>query len=306
MAKPTQHYKITPLELTYASGVANNPKYKQKTTPEEFAGNMFKYTSEYNDDLASNLIRAKENIVQGVGLPGALLGVYALGNKPKKGSRIPGVLGAVGGAYLGKTLYDFAANNESTKKYVSDFTDFVNKHTGGVGGQYVPMAAQALGGLLGYGLLKSSNYNMNKYAADKSGLSTVIRIARDGSIGTGALLGGAGIYNAADSARNSLEQVTPALNTTISDIDRHVNTLGDAGMSLVDNANATVTKVDGVADDAKNTLTTVDKSITSATNSLTDKIPGILAITGIGVGVPLAVYLAKRNNKSKKNKRYAK
>jgi hypothetical protein len=167
---------------------------------------MFSFADNFKeDDWADKLVRAKEDIVQGVGLPGALLGAYALGNKPKKGSRIPGVLGAVGGAYLGKTLYDFAANNESTKKYVSDFTNFVNKHTGGVGGQYVPMAAQALGGLLGYGLLKRSNYDMNKYAADKSGLSTAVRIIRDGSIGTGVVLGGAGIYNATDAVRDSLE-----------------------------------------------------------------------------------------------------
>lgn len=293
MAKPTTQYSYTPIESEFA----NSMKAYRDT-----AGNMFKFLSEY-DDPVPNLVRAKENIVQGVGLPGALLGAYALGNKPKKGkSRLPGVVGAVGGAYLGKTLYDFAANNENTKQYITDFTNFVDKHTGGIGGQYVPMAAQALGGLLGYGLLKQSNYNMYKYAANGN---PFLKYLLAGGAAAGATTGGVIAYDEyqdiKNKARTTLDQVNntlkqyqdtanqintitlPALNTTINDVNKSVND--------------TASEYGKLAKDGQETLDDINKNVN-------DKLPMILALGGIGlgVGVPLATYLAKKNKSKKKNK----
>lgn len=293
MAKPTQQYP-SPLDLTYVDGIVNNPKnQKQQTKPEDFAGNMFKFTSEYNDDLTSRLVRAKENIAQGVGLPGALLGAYALGNKPKNGgSRLPGVVGAVGGAYLGKTLYDFAANNENTKKYITDFTNFVNKHTGGVGGQYIPMAAQALGGLLGYGLLKQSNYNMYKQAKS-TGTGSLLKILGV-SVPATAVTGGAlyGTYKLGEAA-DELMALGPPTQQLITNTDRTIN---DPNTGLVPKATKAVDDWQQVADDVK--------PAAEKLSEVSESIPGwaLAGAAGLGVGIPLAIYGSSRRKKNKKKK----
>lgn len=261
---------------------------------------MAENTTTPEDNWTDNLVRARENIVQGVGLPGALLGAYALGNKPKKGSRIPGVLGAVGGAYLGKTLYDFAANNDSTKKYISDFTNFVDKHTGGVGGQYVPMAAQAIGGLLGYGLLKSSNYNMYKYAGSSpvnSAADTIKSWIWPVSAAAAATGTGYGIYRMTGDVRD----LTANANVTIDNFNNKViPAMVDAVAEVKDSTNATSEEANKLIAKGQDTLNNVDNQLNTATDALTDKIPGVLAIGGLTVGIPLAVYLANRNKKSKK------
>ena len=334
MAEPTQQY--TPSQqLAKVDSIIKNPKYKKQIKPEDFAGNIFKYNSEYNDDLTSKLIRAKENIAQGVGLPGALLGVYALGNKPKKGkSRLPGVVGAVGGAYLGKTLYDFAANNENTKKYITDFTNFVNKHTGGVGGQYVPMAAQALGGLLGYGLLKQSNYNMSKQAASGTKVPWGKYLIGGGALGGGGTFAYSEYQDWKDKIltlsdeyekipgylNNNMENITDSVNNltegsqkSIKEITDNANNTANEYKSLAedsrkylkeitDNANNTVKAYEDLAKNSQGTLDEINKNVN-------DKMPTVLTLGGVGiglgVGVPLATYLVSKKKKSKKNKRYA-
>ena len=282
MAEPTQQqYSYTPIESERVNSV---------NAARDFANNMFKFGSAY-EDWTDKLVRAKENIVQGVGLPGALLGAYALGNKPKNGgSRLPGVVGAVGGAYLGKTLYDCAANNESTKKYITDFTNFVNKHTGGVGGQYVPMAAQALGGLLGYGLLKQSNYNMYKQAKD-SGLGTALKIVGIGVPATAA--SGGIVYGSCKlgQAADELIALGPSTQQLITNTDRAIN---DPKEGLVPKATKVVDGWQQVVDDVKPAADQI--------NEVSESIPGwaVTGAAGLGIGIPLAIY---GNSKRKKNKK---
>ena len=284
MAKPTQQqYSYTPIESERVNSV---------NAARDFAKNMFKFKSEY-EDWTDKLVRAKENIVQGVGLPGALLGAYALGNKPKNGgSRLPGVVGAVGGAYLGKTLYDFAANNESTKKYITDFTNFVDKHTGGVGGQYVPMAAQALGGLLGYGLLKQSNYNMYKQAKD-SGLGTALKIIGIGAPATAA--SGGFVFGSCKLGQTADELIAlgPSTQQLITNTDRAIN---DPKEGLVPKATKVVDGWQQVVDDVKPAADQI--------NEVSESIPGwaVTGASGLGIGIPLAIYGKSKRKKNKKKK----
>lgn len=296
MAEPKQQYPISVQDLNYVGDILKKPPYRklpENWTPGDFQKEMFSFASKY-EDWTDKLIRAKENIVQGVGLPGALLGAYALGNKPKNGkSRLPGVAGAIGGAYLGKTLYDFAATNKNTKQYIDDFTKYVDKHTDGVGGQYVPMAAQALGGLLGYGLLKQSNNNMYKQAASSTKVPwwKLALAGGAGAAGTGSAIG---VYNEyqdlKDKALTSIDNVNNALK-------KHQNMTDQISTTTIPTLNDTINEYGELAKNSQETLEEVNKNVN-------DKMPTVLTLGGVGIGlgigVPLATYLINKRNKSKK------
>jgi hypothetical protein len=86
-----------------------------------------------------------------------MMGVYALGNNPRRGSVIPGVVGALGGSWAGGALYDWASNNETFKPYIDKAKTWVDKNLWEGSSEYLPGAARLLGAVAGYGLLKNSS-----------------------------------------------------------------------------------------------------------------------------------------------------
>lgn len=83
----------------------------------------------------------------GLGI-GALAGALGGGNPVKTG------LGAGVGAFGGKMLYDYLANNKDTQKYVQQFQDWASKNLWDGAGEHVKYLAPILGGLAGFAVTK--------------------------------------------------------------------------------------------------------------------------------------------------------
>lgn len=79
----------------------------------------------------------------GLGI-GALAGALGGGNPVKTG------LGAGVGAFGGKMLYDYLANNKDTKQYIQQFQDWASKNLWDGAGEHVQYLAPILGGLAGF------------------------------------------------------------------------------------------------------------------------------------------------------------
>lgn len=237
-------------------------------------------TSDWSDDL----VKVKENIVQGIGTPGAIMGAYALGRRqPNGGLNFGGIAGALGGAYAGKSLYDWASKNDTLKPHIQEFTNWVNKHTDGKGGKYIPTAAQALGALGGYMMFKQSSY---PYMQKQANLLKYV-LGLGAAAGAGVL--GHKAYQTLDTAQNTIQSY---------------NSITQGAQNIVDNTNKFLdTEVKPKVTDTLNMANDAAKNAQKVSSDLANIKPILVAGTGaLAAGIPLAIYLSNRPKKKKKKK----
>lgn len=243
-------------------------------------------TPEWVDDL----VKVKEDLVQGIGMPGAIMGAYALGRRPSNGGlNFGGIAGALGGAYAGKALYDWASKSKTMQPHIQEFTNWVNKHTDGKGGQYIPTAAQALGALGGYALFKQSSYPYMQKQANWLKL-----LAGLGTAGAGIL--GYKAYQTLDNAQDTIQSYNDAVSGAQNIVD-------STNKYLDTEVKPKVTDTLNIANDAAKNAQDAAKNAQKVSSGLADIKPILAAGTGaLAIGIPLAVYLSNRPKKKKKKK----
>lgn len=99
----------------------------------------------------------KQNIGTAGGVTAGALALGTLAGGGNLGNAAAGAIGSGLGSWAGKSLYDWANKDENYKQNIDEFKGWLNKNVSEGAGDYLPAAAQVLGGLAGWGLTKAGS-----------------------------------------------------------------------------------------------------------------------------------------------------
>lgn len=142
--------QTTPLtsQGTHDAAIGQTVQYPTQVTPEGYSST---YGLDQTMQQPSTDIFTSDYILNNIAPSGAVgLGIGALAGALSGGQPVKTGLGAGVGAFGGKMLYDYLANNEDTKQYIQQFQDWASNNLWDGAGEHVKYLAPILGGLAGF------------------------------------------------------------------------------------------------------------------------------------------------------------
>lgn len=131
--------------ITYSAATKQSEKQQSGKGGGNKGGTAQPPTDIFTSDYMLNNIAPSGALGLGIG---ALAGALSGGQPVKTG------LGTGVGAFGGKMLYDYLANNKDTKQYIQQFQDWASKNLWDGAGEHVQYLAPLLGGLAGFAATK--------------------------------------------------------------------------------------------------------------------------------------------------------